>query len=625
MEIKKLVKGVCLKWGIAFSLFSFAYFLLPFAIFVLPFALCFFSFSFSYSQNVDSIQIITKTTNEDNEKIILLTDFSERKNLGDELKLAKQAAEKAFSIAKKAEFNFGKATALTRIGEIEAKQNNFDAAYNHFQEAEQIFLKDGDKTDCAQLYFSWAKSALLYKKPDDAIRFASSALNFYVFDSQIPYFESDLHKTLGESWLQKNQQGRALGEFDESLKLLNENYTPEPIKSKLTFNIAELFFGTENYDDALTFFNAALSSDLKVSDSFRIASDRYNLAKCHLKLKETKTAMPYVTQSLAYFENHTDTLNAASNHLLLAEIYLKEGLKAKSNNELNKAANLITLLPLGNSNLIAINELSRLYGKIGDRQKEKLYLLKYTSYKKNSQPKNGDIFTTNSEETSVAEKQNFIQNLKYNIDAKFFIILFGVASILATVFLFPKSKKKLAVSDEQIILENETLELKKEPITLFNNQSEKYFIKNAISNFLTQLSATLNKQDLLLATEMFFKEDDNFLIHPVQQKNIENLLESIFKAAKINFGEPIRSLKFSESDVEAHSFTLKTIIELPRNVEKEKVFKSTLTSNHSNVSFDGCITEFKNQIAKTNSSAIFAHLGATDYLIIFTEVFNVSE
>ena len=638
MEINKSFAGAYLKMKIGFLFLLFALCNLPFAFRLLQFALCLLPFTFCFSQNVDSIPFFLKSTNDANERVLLLTDYATRKINLNEFIQAKKSAEKAFEIAKNSEFNFGKATALTRIGEIDAKQNDFATAYKHFHEAEQIFLKDGDKTDCAQLYNGWAQSALLYKKPDDAIKFASSGLNFYVFDSQMPYFESELHKTLGESWLQKNQQGRALGEFDESLKLLHENSVPDAIKSKLTFDVANLFLETKNYDDALTFFNAALSADLKINDSLRIASDKFYLAKCHLKLKEIKTAMSYGTQSLVYFENHNDTVKAANNHLLLAEIYLRDGSKAKANNELTEAENLITRLPLENSNLITINELSRLYGKLGDRKKEKLYLLKYASYKENSKPINGDIFTINSEEKSVTTKQSFLQNLKSKIDTKLFIILFGLASILATIFLFPRPKKQLSLSSPQIAESNEPLALleetltvniepifRVEPLTLINNQLKERVVENSISQFLNQLAAKLKIQDLLSTDKMFFKEDDNFLIHSVQQKNIEILLESIFNAAKINFGEPIASLKFSKSDVEAHSFTLKTIIELPNDFKKENVFKSILTSNQTDSSLNSHASEFIKQLAKTNSSAIFANLVATNYLIIFTEVFDISE
>ena len=617
MVVKKLFQKVYYKLKIAlyFSLFTFC--LLPVIV--------------VFSQNIDSIPLLINSTHDASEQVLLLTDYAQRKINVNEFISAKKSAEKAFDIAKNAEFNFGKATSLARIGEIEARQNSFGAAYKHFEAAEQIFLKDGDKTDCAQLYFSWAKTALLYKKADDAIRFASSALNFYVFDSQLPYFESDLHKILGESWLQKNQQGRALGEFDESLKLLNDNFISEPIKSKFTFEMAELFFAGKNYDDAITFFSAALSSDIKVNDSFRIATDKINLAKCHLKLKEPKTALPYGMQSLAYFEKHRDTLNTALTHLLLAEIYLKEDSKAKANTELNKAESLITLLPVGISNLTALNELSRLYGKIGDRKKEKLYLIKYTSYKENSQPKNGDIFTSNSEETPVAIKQNFLQNLRSKIDAKLIIFLLGFAAIFTKVFLFARPKKLTAMSNEQLAVIEEQKIISEKP-AIFKNESyvihtepKKFFVENSISHFLIQLTTHFKNQNLLSNSEINFMEDDNFLVHAVQQKNLENILESILKATKIIFNEPTRNLKFSKSDVEINSFTLKTTIELPKNVETEKVFKSFLITDQSDFSFDGYITEFKKQLTNSNSHAVFAQLVNTNYLIFFTEIFDASE
>ena len=154
---------------------------LPFAFCYLPFALCFLLFAFCpllFSQNVDSINIILKSTPDANEKAVLLNDYSIRRITNNQLIPAQKSAEKAFEIAQKAEFNFGKATALALLGEIEAKQNYFSAAYTHFKASEQIFLKDGDNTDCSQLYLIWAKSALIYKKPDDAIKYATSALNF---------------------------------------------------------------------------------------------------------------------------------------------------------------------------------------------------------------------------------------------------------------------------------------------------------------------------------------------------------------------------------------------------------------------------------------------------------------
>ena len=336
----------------------------------------FFTFHFSlftfhmFSQNVDSINIILKSTNDVNERAVLLNDYTNRRINVNQLNTAKKSAEKAFEIAKKAEFNYGKATALSLLGEIESKLHNFSAAYRYFNASEQIFLKDGDKTDCAQLYFIWARCALMYKKPDDAIKYATSALNFFSFNSNTPFFESELHKILGESWLQKNNESRALNEFDESLKLLVENTAPDSAKSKFAFDIGHTLLEAKSYDDALTNFNAALSADMIANDSDRIAFDRFNIANCHFKLHELSAASTNGEKSLFYFENKHDTLNTILSNLLLAEISLKDRSKTKAENYLKKTESLLSPWSTNNTNVYALKEIARIFGKLGDSQKQ---------------------------------------------------------------------------------------------------------------------------------------------------------------------------------------------------------------------------------------------------------------
>ena len=640
-----------------------AFCFLPFAF--IPIAICFSFLAFSpllFSQNVDSINIILKSTSDANEKVVLLNDYSSRRITSNQLNSAKKSAERAFEIAQKAEFNFGKATALGLLGEIESNQNNFSSAFTHFKASEQIFLKDGDNTDCSQLYLIWAKSALMYKKPDDAIKYATYALNFYAFNSNTPLFESELHKIIGESWLQKNNESHALNEFDESLKLLVENSAPDSVKSKRAFEIGQILFEAKNYDDALANFNASLSIELIHNNSERIAFDRFNIAKCHFKLHELGAASTNAEKSLRFFENAKDTLNTILSNLLLAEISLKDKVKAKSVNYLKKAESLISPMPINSANAYALNEIARIYGKLGDTQKQHQYLLKYTSVIDTVSQKNGDIFTVDS--GVEMPKLTFFQKLKSKIDSKLLIFLAGLLSVLTTVFLFSGSKKQKLdqTLDSEKILQSplEPIEIEN-PSPIMNNNfinsreivlselSNSDLIKDTIQPIekeilppKTQLtrnkeleeafiesSLKLNKEGLLDTPANIFKLDRGFIVNTKQQKEIDALLENVFQAALINFEKPISFLKFSTSDIEPNSFILKTIIGLPKNGVKEDFFKAQFVSNiFSDTSlseFNYYINSFKKQLELTQSKAIFANIGSSNYLILFTEIFDVAE
>ena len=644
---------------------KFAFCPLDFSFCPLPFTICFLLFAFCpllFTQNVDSITIILKSTSDVNEKAVLLNDYSSRRITNNQLMPAKKSAEKAFEIAQKAEFNFGKATALALLGEVEAKQNYFSAAYTHFEASEQIFLKDGDKTDCSQLYLIWAKSALMYKKPDDAIKYATSALNFYAFNSNTPFFESELHKILGESWLQKNNESHALNEFDESLKLLVENSAPDSVKSKRAFDIGHILLETKYYEEALANFNASLSTDILHNDSFRIAYDVFNLAKCHLMLNEINAAYANAEKSLRLFEYKHDTLNTMLSNLLLAEISLKDGSKAKSVTYLKKAENLVSPMPVQSSNAYAIKEIARIYGKLGDIQKQHQYLLKYTSVIDTAPQKSGDIFTVDS--GVEMPKSTFFQKLKSKIDTKLLIVLLGLLCVFTTVFLFTSSKKQKLdqALDPDKILQTDIEPIKIEtPLPIINNnfinsseedlseltnsdliketvqpieeeilpkKTQQTRSKELVDAFI-ESSVKLDALGLLDTPAKIFKQDRGFTINTKQLKEIDVLLENVFQAALINFEKPIPFLKFSKSDVEPNSFILKTIIELPKNGEKEVFFKSQLVSNilsdTSPSELNYYLTAFKKQLELTNSKAMFANLVSSNYLILFTEIFDVAE
>ncbi len=641
--------------------------ILLFAFCCLLFVFCFLPFA-SFSQTVDSINIIVKSTNDAHEKVVLLNDYTARKINLNQFKTARKSAEVALTISENSEFNFGKARALAHLGEIDAKQNNFETAYSRFQESEQIFLKDGDKTDCAELYLIWAKSALLYKKPDDAKKYATSALNFFSNSTNLPYFESELHKILGESWLQKSREGRALGEFDESIKLLVENTAPDSIKSKFTFDIAKLLLDSKNFDDALSNFNAALSIDLKNKDSLNIAFDRFYLAKCHLKLREFSAAKIQIEKSLIFFENKYDSLNAALNHLVYSEILIKEGSKLKAESHLVRSEYLLKSISAKNSSAFAINELSRIYGVVGDTQKQNQYFVKYTSSLENRNPKNGEIFTVDSFYEVEPSNPSFIQKLKSKINTRFLILFLGLGSILSSILLFAKQKRHTSNLASEISNADDFERLKDENLNFDNpNESiepdvnienseiadvETELVNSDLTNENLELNETsaskseldLGNKDLFDALiessiklktlgliespARLFQSDEKFIINTKQQENLEAILKPVLEATLINFEKPITSIKFSRADVDEHSFTLKTIIELPAHSEKERIFQSQLvnssTENDKSL-FNFYISNFKQQLKASNSSAVFANLVHSNYLIIFTEVFDVSE
>src|SRR6056297_1227381 len=169
-------------------------------------------------------------------------------------------------------------------------------------------------------------------------------------DSMKPFDKASVLQIRGTTYVNLENMDRALDDFSAALNL---DALPENQQNRLRFNLAQIYFVNERYEDSIRLFEEWMKSDVKVTDTayFMLGAAYYNLDNYPKSMEAIKNAIEVSSEPE---KRYYDLLNA---------IY------SETDNVLDRTKLLETMVELWPESLSYWRQLSSLYLEQGDQLK----------------------------------------------------------------------------------------------------------------------------------------------------------------------------------------------------------------------------------------------------------------
>lgn len=446
------------------------------------FLFLFILFAFYNTLNSQSIEELKEAIDQDSTMIdkidntLRLSAVFSRKNLDSALFYADKAVELSSGFDEKllTKSLLHKGTFLTLKGDFIVGDSII----------KQNFNRPIDSTTLGLNYINLANSYQFQKIFDQAIFNYLEAAK--IFEKQKNEMRlAQVYGNIGALNAKNKNFDKAINYLNKAVNNANQN---EILKLQLQVNLSSLYIDQNNYSKALEL--AYLAEELAIKNKFErgLAGIYTNLCKIYSNsdsLKNTKKAIDYgllalkIKKEVGNIPVYGETLNN------IGQAYLEEGDYTKASSYLKEALQNST----GDSKTIVLNNLKKLYTKLGNNKLALSYSNQLINYK--------DSLTTSKQQEKVAEiveryesdkKQqeidvlsikNELQESKLDSQRNLFIGLgtLVLLSLLLVYFWFKNHKTKQAL--KQTALQHKLLQTQLNPHFLFHSL-------NSIQSFIHQ-------------------------------------------------------------------------------------------------------------------------------------------
>src|SRR6056297_3871840 len=130
-------------------------------------------------------------------------------------------------------------------------------------------------------------------------------------DSMKPFDKASVLQIRGTTYVNLEDMDRALADFSAALDL---NALPEDQQNRLRFNLAQIYFVNERYEDSIRLFEEWMKADVQVTDTawFMLAAAYYNLDNYQKALESIQSAVDVSPEPQ---KRYYDLLNAIYSEL----------------------------------------------------------------------------------------------------------------------------------------------------------------------------------------------------------------------------------------------------------------------------------------------------------------------
>jgi signal transduction histidine kinase len=310
---------------------------------------------------IDSLQTELLNSGEDSNKVNILYNlsFSYRKTDQDKgLEYGKQSLK----LAKKMNWNKGKAQAYTSIGRNYHFKYKFDSAIKYYKKALKLWKEIENKQQIGDMYYFigfalhmqsefpkaleyYNKSLVLFKEIDNKIDIAESLQNIGIvywsqsdYPKALEYIKESLMNIKGigeESEIAKRYHNlaliytamgnpsKALEYYFNNLRLFEEAGNKANIATTYN-NIGTIY---NNYIDslkALEYYQKALRIQEELGDKIGLAASYYNVGRSNLKLERYKKALRFLNKSISISQELGDDRSIAMSKGIIGEIHFRQ-------------------------------------------------------------------------------------------------------------------------------------------------------------------------------------------------------------------------------------------------------------------------------------------------------------
>lgn len=437
-----------------------------------------------------------------------------------------------------------------------------EESIEYSQKANKIALEIGDSKWIATTYNQMARAYTLMTKQKEALMYIDKAMaeeftqNDLILKAKLITLKADNHFRLNMLDLSKK-------ECLEALDLLkNENTNPKMLRQKLIILtiLSKNAFLKEDFKTSLKYENAKMEILKKFPEEevvTRLSEMYQGKGYAFLKTKQLDSAYYYFNKGLELKKKHKDPV-LFSEYIALGDYYDIIKNKEKALEYYLKTAENLKSVDTDDPNLVEVNKtISEIYGEMGQKEKEKAYLKKYTE-------KNNKLQQTTKEGTDEAvkiilkEKEEKFNTLQSKSFLTIGAIVFGAALLIFGLFVwYKKSSKKR----EKVISETQELLAEKEEIIVQKEEEKQDLQQKVNESFeeIVQLAKTNSPEFLTRFQEVYPKFSKNLLaINP-------DLAASELKFSAMIF------LNFSTKDIAEYTFTSPKTVQNRKNSIRKKL------------------------------------------------------
>lgn len=319
-------------------------------------------------------------TASDAEKIEILHNLA-KNNVEINPELSLQYAMQSLETAKKLSNSISIAQSYAVVGKVHASVGNHDKAIDYYEKGIKALDKNEEPLIAGQIYYQ-----------------------------------------MGKSYEEQKDFKKAVGRYEKAGKYI-EKLSDNKLNAELNTALGNCSVDRGNLKDAVNYYNKALSNYQNINDNNAVCKTYNALGTVYLKQRNTKKALEYFTLAQ---KGNTDKVQMTLVHANIGDVYKDDKKYKLSENAYFQALNYANLTKKPSLIADVYFRMHKLYEKIGDVQKSKLYYEKYTTTHQDAQNretalklsllKNQYEEITKQKDEEIAQKENVIQNQQGEIN-----------------------------------------------------------------------------------------------------------------------------------------------------------------------------------------------------------------
>jgi tetratricopeptide (TPR) repeat protein len=208
----------------------------------------------------------------------------------------------------------------------------FKLALEHMKRAESL---TSDKKDLMYIYNQIGEIYYRMGYLDDALRYLSRSLRL-ARDLGDRRMQASVLINIANIYSDKNKLDKALGYYEESLRLTTDEKAKAPIYS----NIAIIYSKKGDYQKAVEYFQKAIEIGERYGDYHRASQTKLNLGDTYREMRDYKKAEKYIFEGLEGVKKVGDKYWEATGYKYLGWLYEDKGDKKTAKDYLTRAYNL---------------------------------------------------------------------------------------------------------------------------------------------------------------------------------------------------------------------------------------------------------------------------------------------